>query len=140
MSAGRPTTYNQEIAIKICEKIAEGMSLRSVCRLEGMPHLSTVFAWIRDHKEFSDQYAKATTIRTDAQHEDLMELGDEAISLAQSVDFKASNAVVSAVKLKADNLKWSMARMQPKKYGEKMDVAHSGEINVFFDPSLKQDE
>ena len=33
---------------------------------------------------------------------------------------------MQAVKLKADNLKWSMSKMKPKKYGDKVDVTSDG--------------
>jgi len=123
---GRPTDYSQEIVSKICSEIAEGKSLRAVCEIEGMPDKSTVFVWLREHKEFQDQYARATEERTEALSEELMDLGDEAVELAQTVDAKASSAVVQAVKLKADNIKWTMSKMKPKKYGDKIDMTTNG--------------
>lgn len=123
---GRPTEYTQELADTICGLIAEGNSLRTICRMDGMPDKSTVFCWLRDKKDFQDQYVRATDERVEAQHEDLLELGDEAVSLAQTVNEKVSNAVVQAVKLKADNLKWSMSKMKPKRYGDKTDITSDG--------------
>ena len=66
---------------------------------------------------------RATADRTETQLELLNELGDTAIELSQSTDPKQSNAVVQAVKLKADNLKWVMSKMKPKKYGDKLELA-----------------
>lgn len=122
----RPSDYTQEKADLICERISNGNSLRTVCLDEDMPDKATVFRWLREHKEFHDQYASATDERTESQHEDLLELGDEAVRLAQAADFRISNAVVSAVKLKADNMKWSMSKMKPKKYGDKLDHTTNG--------------
>lgn len=124
---GRPTLYSKDIADSICEKIAQGSSMRTVCEDESMPAMSTVFKWLREHKEFSEQYASACEERTEAQNELLLELGDEALEEAQNADPKAANAVVSAVKLKADNLKWVMSKQKPKKYGEKIDHTSGGE-------------
>ncbi len=123
---GRPEIYSQELADKICSLLAEGISLRTVCLYEEMPNKSTVFRWLREKQIFRDQYAQAKEEGSEAQHEDLMDLGDEAIELAQNVDPKASGAVVQAVKLKADNLKWSMSKMKPKKYGDKIDMTTNG--------------
>lgn len=122
----RPSDYTQELADKICEELASGKSLRSVTREESMPAMSSVFKWLRENKAFSEQYVTACEERVESQHENLLEYGEEAVELAQSVDFKASSAVVSAVKLKSDNLKWSMSKMKPKKYGDKMDVTSDG--------------
>ena len=126
MTAGRPTTYTEEIANKICELITEGKSLRSIAEMEGMPCTSNVFKWLTEYKQFSEHYARATEQRTEAQLEMLNELGDTAIELSQKTGEKRAGAVVQAVKVKADNLKWVMARMKPKKYGDKLDMTSDG--------------
>lgn len=122
----RPCDYTKDLGDSICEKLSDGLSLRTVCLADDMPSKATVFNWLRINKEFLDQYARATDERAEAHHEDLLELGDEAVKLAQNVDKQVSNAVVSAVKLKADNLKWSMSKMKPKKYGDKIDMTTNG--------------
>jgi len=123
---GRPNEYTQEKAIEICRRLSIGNSLRKVCLDEDMPDVSTVFKWMRENEEFSKQYAQACLERTEAQNEDLLLMGDEAIQMAQAVDSKASGAVVQAFKLKADNFKWSMSKMKPKKYGEHLDLTSDG--------------
>lgn len=122
----RPSIYSQELADKICDGIANGWSMRTICDKEDMPALSSIFLWLRTYKEFSEQYARACEERTEAHNELLLDLGDEATELAQNVDPKASGAVVQAVKLKADNLKWVMSKMKPKKYGDKIDMTTNG--------------
>lgn len=107
-------------------RIAEGKSLRSVCEMEDIPDMSTVWRWITERPEFRNQYAQACEERAEAHNEMLLELGDEAIELAQEVPEKASSAVVQAVKLKADNLKWHMSKVKPKKYGDKVDLTTNG--------------
>lgn len=123
---GRPTTYGQIISDRICGQLAEGISLRTVCKAEDMPAIATIFNWFRTHPEFLEQYARAKRESTTARHEQLEELGDEAINLSQTVDPKASGAVVQAVKLKSDNLKWVMSKLEPKKYADKIDVTSDG--------------
>lgn len=123
---GRPSIYTKELADKICAELAQGISLRTVCLAEDMPVAATVFNWLRTNKEFLEQYAGAKEESADAMNEVLMDLGDEAVRLAQAVDPKASSAVVQGVKLKADNMKWAMSKMKPKKYGDKLDVTSDG--------------
>ena len=94
--------------------------------MEKMPEMPTVWRWLGENEEFNKQYVRATEERTEAQNEQLLEMGDEAITLSQSVNSKASTAVVQAVKLKADNLRWSMSKMKPKKYGDKVDMTSGG--------------
>ncbi len=123
---GRPTIFTQELADKICERIAEGYSMRTVCASDDMPGLSAVFRWIRENKEFQQQYARATEERTEAMSEELLDLSDDALPLAQSVDPKASGAVVQAARLQVDTRKWLMSKMKPKKYGDKLDMTTNG--------------
>lgn len=135
---GRPTSYTKEKGDEICSLVAEGMSLKSICLRDGMPDKSTFFRWLREYGELRDNYNTSIDQRTEAQHEMLLDMGDEALNDIQTVDFKASNAVVSAYKLKSDNFKWVMARMKPKKYGDKLDVmsdgkAIKGNVMVFAD-------
>jgi|ERR1035437_1310270 hypothetical protein len=123
---GRPTIYTKELVDSICEYIADGNSLKSICEREGMPDKSQVFNWLRIYPDFRNNYTQATLDRTEAHLELLNEMGEEAILTAQSTGDKRANAVVSAYKLKADNMKWVMARMKPKKYGDKIDMTTDG--------------
>lgn len=124
---GRPLLYTQKLANSICELIGEGKSLRSIARQDDMPAMSTVFAWLRDIVEFSEQYEKACQDRVEAQYEDLNEINDEAIQYAKTSEVNVQ-AVMTAYKLKSDNMKWSMSKMKPKKYGDKMDVTSDGKV------------
>lgn len=129
---GRPTDYTPELAAEICSQLSEGKSLRTVCLAEDMPDKSTIFRWLSDNNKedwasgFRDQYARAKQEAADAKYEDLEEVADDAILAAYRADPKAANAVVQAHKLKADNLKWQMSKMKPKKYGEKLDLTSDG--------------
>lgn len=96
--------------------------MRSVCYDGSMPEMETIWRWLREKTDFNEQYVRATLERTEAQNELLLEIGDKAIEHSEEADPKAANAVVSAYKLKADNLKWSMSKMKPKKYGDKVDI------------------
>lgn len=123
---GRPTSYTPELAINLCEYLALGESLRTVCAREGMPSIGTIFVWLRDNKSFHEQYARAKEESAEADHETLKDLGDEAIALAQKLKGPQASAAVQAVKLKADNIKWSMSKLKPKKYGDKVDLTSDG--------------
>lgn len=114
-TAGQPTAYNHEIAARICEEIASGKSLRKVCAGEGMPVLSTIFLWLQRHKEFSDQYTRAVAERREVHKESLFDIPREE-------DLDPSRA-----RLLCDNIKWVLAKEEPKKYGDKIQV--DGEVH-----------
>lgn len=123
---GRPTIKTDELLDTICKRIALGESMRSVCRDDGMPTMESIWEWLRNDSRFVEQYERAAAERTDAQQELLLEIGDDAIAHAESADPKAANAVVNAYKLKSDALRWSMSKMKPKKYGDKVDITSDG--------------
>ncbi|AOE41937.1 ubiquitin carboxyl-hydrolase [Pantoea agglomerans] len=108
---GRPSEYLSEVAADICSLLADGESLRKVCERPGMPAKATVFRWLAQHEEFRDQYAKATETRTDAIFEEMFDIAD---SVAEEA------AAVGKARLRIDTRKWALARMNPKKYGDKV--------------------
>lgn len=130
---GRPSTYTQELADKICEQLADGKSLRTVCAQEGMPVMSTVFKWMREHDEFSNQYAKAKEESSDAMAEDLLHIADtpvmgeiRTIKPDGTVEIK-QDEMLGHRRLQVDSRKWLMSKMKPKKYGDKIDMTSDGE-------------
>ncbi|MEB5837032.1 ubiquitin carboxyl-hydrolase [Pantoea dispersa] len=108
---GRPSDYLPEVAANICSLLADGESLRKVCERPGMPNKATVFRWLAQHEEFRDQYAKATETRADAIFEEMFDIADEVAE---------ESAAVAKARLRIDTRKWALARMNPKKYGEKV--------------------
>lgn len=133
-----PEPFDETVADAICELLMQGWSLRRVLRegsdqledsdgkLIQMPTVRVFFRWLREVESFRKQYAYAKQEAADAQYEELGDIADDAIRNAMSVDPKASGAIVNAHRLKADNLKWMMSKMKPKKYGEKLDLTSDG--------------
>ncbi len=76
MLIGRPSIYTSALAADICECIASGESLRSVCRDEDMPALRTVTGWLPKYPEFERQYVYACEARTRAWAEEIIEIAD----------------------------------------------------------------
>jgi len=76
---GRPTTYSPELSLKICSRIAEGESVRTIVKDEEMPSSSTIFRWLldEDKKDFWEQYEKARNIQAELMFEELLEIADD---------------------------------------------------------------
>lgn len=132
-AGGRPTDYTQELADKICEELAEGVSLRTVCVAEDMPAASTVFSWLRTRKEFLEQYARAKQESADAMAEDILDIADDGtndwmeINRAGHTIEVPNNEVLQRSRLRVDTRKWLMSKMKPKKYADKLDITTGGE-------------
>ena len=129
MKVGRPEIYTQELADKVCQKIAQGYSMRTVCSYDDMPAISTLFKWIREKPEFSQQYAYATQERTEAMAEDILDIADDGSNDLMTIQkgnesYEIENKeVTNRSRLRVDTRKWLMSKMKPKKYGEKLELA-----------------
>jgi hypothetical protein len=116
----------QEHKEEIIRRISAGESLRSVCQTEGFPSAPTVIRWTTEDEAFAEQYARACEARADTYFDKLDDIGSDAE--------KAESAVqVAGLRLKADNIKWQLARMAPKKYGDKLAIGGADDL-----PTIKQ--
>ncbi len=108
--SGRPSSFTQEIADEICARLSDGRSMRSICREESMPCMTTVFKWLRDNEGFAQQYARAKDETADAMSEDILDIADDVTEDPQSR------------RVRIDARKWIASKLKPKKYGDKLDV------------------
>lgn len=110
---GRPSKYSDEMVENICEKIANGRSLRSICAEDGMPPMKTIYRWLEANEGFRHQYARAREKQADYFAEEIIEIADSA---------EAESAAVSKAKLQIDARKWAASKIAPKKYGDKQEL------------------
>lgn len=142
---GRPTLYSLEIALEICDRIADGESLVKICSDPKMPKKTAVYEWLLRHKEFAEIYARAREDQADTLADEIHAISDELPQ--QIVDDKGKtrydSAYVQWQKNRVDARKWVAAKLKPKKYSDR--IAHVGDneadsINVnvnIFDEMLK---
>lgn len=131
---GRPSSYTEEIAARVCAEMAEGKSLRSICRDEALPPESTVRNWaVEDREGFAARYARAREAQMDALAEDLLDIADDGSNDTYTKDDGTelvNHDHIARSKLRVDTRKWLMAKIAPKKYGEKLDLEHSGAVQI----------
>lgn len=129
--AGPPTTFTQEIADLICEALAEGHSLRSICAADDMPAKSTVFKWLSEQPAFSDQYARAREAQADALFDDILEIADDGRNdsyLDDDGNRRTDHDVIARSKLRVEARKWMAAKLRPRVYGEKLAVGGASDL------------
>jgi hypothetical protein len=136
------TTYTQKIADEICELIADGLSLRTICNKDTMPSRATVFKWLNEIDGFSDQYARAREEQAETLADEIVSIIDDASEplLVDGIPLMndgkpvmmASQVSVAHARLKMDARKWIASKLKPKKYGERLDVdaKHTGNITL----------
>lgn len=125
----RPSGYSDELVAVILERLAEGESLRAICRDENMPSQSMVFRWLADNQSFREQYARARESQADYWADEIIEISDDgANDTYKDADGheRTNQDVIARSRLRVDTRKWLMARMAPKKYGDKITQEVTG--------------
>lgn len=114
---GRPSDYLPEVADDICALLADGESLRKICKRPGMPNMTKIMRWLREHADFREQYARAREEQAEALLEEVLEIADECVPDA---------AEIAKAKLRVDTRKWYITKVAPKKYGDKITTELTG--------------
>ena len=116
----RPTNFTPKTADKICERIADGESLRKISEDADMPHASTVHRWLADEAQgaFREQYARAREDQADFYADQIIEIADEGAGGEGGAG--DDNTAVQRARLRVDARKWKASKLAPKKYGDKV--------------------
>lgn len=130
---GRPSSFTQEIADAICERIADGKSLRSICLSDDMPTKTTVFNWLADpqHSDFLTKYAHAREAQADSLVDEMTDIADNGTNdwmmknHGESVSWVENGEALRRSALRISSRQWIAEKLKPKKYGAKLDIEHS---------------
>lgn len=132
---GRPSLYSPELADKICELIADGKSLRTICQAEDMPNRGTVFRWLAlseaGDKIFSNQYACARQTQADVLFEEILEIADDGKNDTYTDDegtVRTDHDVIARSRLRVDSRKWMAGKLRPKVYGDKLALGGADDL------------
>ena len=118
---GRPTDYNDDIAVKFCASIAMGNSLRATVMLEGMPCHTTIYKWFNLYPEFVSQYARAKEDSADSRADQIEEIAEKVLT---------GKYDPAAARVAIDAFKWTSGKHKPKKYGDRITTEHAGTISL----------
>jgi hypothetical protein len=129
---GRPTIYSKQLADSICKQLADGWTLRAICRQDDHPAESTVRGWALDDTEgFFAQYARARDIGLDAIADQTFEIADTPLLGTRTKSGPHGTEIVTGdmvdrSKLQVDTRKWYLSKLAPKRYGDKLEVVNPG--------------
>lgn len=121
----RRSEFSQDIADTICDRLANGESLRAICRDDEMPVQSTVFKWLDQQPAFAKQYARAREAQADTLADEILEIADDTSRdtiVTEKNGEQPNSEWITRSRLRVDARKWLASKMAPKKYGEKLDL------------------
>jgi hypothetical protein len=103
-----------------------------------MPAVSTIMKWLQRVPSFAEQYARAREIQADALVEETLEIVDDGTNDwmekrdkdGNCVGWQVNGEAVQRSKLRADQRRWWAGKLRPKVYGEKLNVEHSGHVDI----------
>jgi hypothetical protein len=109
---GRLSSFTKAKGDRICNLIAAGKSLRQIAGVDGIPPRQTILDWLHAQPAFSCQYARARKDQADLYAEMCIEIASSA---------KPESVQVS--RLQVDVLKWTAAKLRPKRWGDRLELA-----------------
>jgi hypothetical protein len=129
---GRPSTYTKEVADEICERLTEGEPLRQICRDERMPAWRTVYNWIAADDALAARIARARELGEDAIAQECLHIADTPMigeETEESDDgFKVKRGdMLGHRKLQIETRLKLLAKWNPRKWGDKIDMNHGGQ-------------
>ena len=114
--------YSPEIGRRISTAIAEGMSVKDICKLDNAPTRWTIHQWIKKYPEFKAMYEEAKEIRAEADRDDVKDL---------ILETNEENAKANRVKI--DGTKWLAKIGKPSEYADVSPANNDGQgggINI----------
>ena len=135
--------YSPELAGRVCELMIEGVSLRKICEMSGMPSRRSIFCWLQSNGEFREKYEIARLMQVEYWAHEIIEIADDT-----SGDFvineRGERAVdhenINRARLRVDARKWLMSKLHPQRYGDRVtaDVTVRREVRELSEVELLQ--
>lgn len=122
---GRPSAYSEELAQEICDRLAAGESLRSICSSPHMPAENRIREWAQNDcadnaglgAGFSARYTRARAIGCERLAEELLLISDDP---CLGPDGYVDNGAVQRARLMSDNRRWLLSKLLPRQYGDRI--------------------
>lgn len=130
----RPSSFTQDKADLICISLAEGLSLREICRQDDMPDKATVMRWLNGNAVFRDQYVRSKEIGIEALAEDILDIADDASNDwmerhdkdGENIGWAFNGEAAKRSQIRIDARKWILSKLAPKRFGDKVQTTLSG--------------
>lgn len=122
---GRPSKYTPELIDEIAARLSKGEPLAAICRDDHMPHPSTVRDWMEAREDVSRAIARGREDGEDWLMAECLNIADSRTEKTTFGGFDGGH--IQEKKLRIETRLKLLAKWNPKKYGDKLDVTSGGE-------------
>lgn len=113
--------------------------MRNICLDAHLPDRSTAIRWLTKDDEFAAKYARAREIQAHVWVDEMFDLArtqPEINPQSGAID----SASVSHIRNQVTTMQWLAAKLNPKKYGDKVGLDHSGTISLVVSTGVPDDD
>jgi hypothetical protein len=134
-AGGKPFHWTEELKDEICRRIAEGETLRQICRDRHMPNHVVVYELRACDRAFGTAYARARDAQLESWEDELLDIAQDGTN--DWVEREVARGRIERVldrehyersKLRCDILRWTMSKRAPQRYGDAMRI--EGELTA----------
>lgn len=129
------TKYDPVLALRICERVAEGETLKSICEGSSeFPARQTFHRWVVNEPELNRAYAAARELSAHSLEEEALDMARELSSQEVPKD------QIRALDVAMNQLRWSAGKRNARVYSEKAAVSFTVPIQINTTLNLGEQE
>jgi hypothetical protein len=113
----------------VLELVSDGMAVSRACKVTGLGR-TTLYRMINSSNEREREFSRALQDRGEKFGDELIDLVDEAPP--DGLDAAGLHAWSARQRLRFDARRWIAARLCPKRYGDKLEIASHRIIDIDF--------
>lgn len=118
----RPSEYNFDLCIEICEQVTDGKNIKHVLESdERFPTFPTWCKWKRENEKLFNLYVNALSDKAESHIANIQKV--QEMALKGEIEPSVANVVMQSDK-------WLSSKYYPKMYGDKIQQEHSGEVTT----------
>lgn len=149
---GRPSKYTPEIAQRMCEMLSDGIPLREICRQEGFPEWRTVYDWMYRDEALGERGAGLSAAIARAREIGYEAIAEECLVIADTPRWGQKQVMsdqgttttvedmVAHRKLQIETRLKLLAKWNPKKYGDRVQLAGDAESPLKIEAEVHADK
>ena len=126
---GRPSKRTPEIIDRVLDGLRSGTPLTVICREEGMPDDDTIRRWAEKDDDLLRAIARARDTGHDVIAMEALAIADDAANDTIKTEHgdKPNSEWITRSRLRVDTRLKLLAKWNPKRYGDRIDVTSGGE-------------